>query len=87
MIPDFEFVQPTRVDFQDVFCCLAGSVGGTPSARQDGIHDDIFGVDPDHCQVHEDEQHVDGGVEATVALLDKEQAFFWCKVGAEHQAA
>jgi hypothetical protein len=87
MIPDFEFIQPIGMDLKDVFCSLAGSIGGTPSARQDGIHDDIFGVDPDHCQVHEDEQHVDGGVEAAVTPLDENQTFARSEAGAKHEAA
>lgn len=87
MIPDFEFVQPVWMDFQDVFGRLAGDVGGMPSACQDGIHDDIFGVDPDDRQIHEDEQHVDGGVEAAVTPLDNNQTFARSEAGAEHEAA
>lgn len=86
-IPDFEFVQPVWMDFEDVFGRMAGDIGGMPSACQDGIHDHIFGVDPDDRQIYEDEQHVDGGIEATVTPLDKNQTFARSEAGAKHEAA
>jgi len=73
-IPNFEFIQPARVDFQDIPGWLVRNVGWPPGARQDGIHDNSLGIDPDDRQVHENEQHVDGSIDTTVAGLDEQQA-------------
>jgi hypothetical protein len=75
VIPDFKFIQPVRVDFQDISGWLVWSVSWPPGARQDGIHDNLFGINPDNSQVHENEQHVDGSFETALARLDEQQAF------------
>jgi hypothetical protein len=85
-IPNFEFVQPLRVDFQDVPGWLARSIGWMPGARKDGVHDNLLGIDPDDGQVHENEKHVDGSIETTVARFDQQQTFVCVEAGTEHQA-
>ena len=86
-IPDFEFVQTVRVDFQDISGWLVWSVDWPPGARQDGIHDNLLGIYPDDRQVHENEKHVDGSFETALACLDEQQTFIWREAGTEHQAA
>jgi hypothetical protein len=54
-IPDFEFVYPVRVDFQDISGWFVWSVSWPPGACQDCIHDNLLGIYPDDCQVHENE--------------------------------
>ena len=87
MIPNFEFVQSSRMDLQDIFRRLAGDVSGNPGTRQNGIHNHISGVDPDDRQVREDKQHMDGSVNAAVTPFDKKQTFVGGKTGTEHQTA
>ena len=74
LIPNGEFVQPAGVDLQDVPGWLVWSVGRSPGARQDGIHDNLLGIDPDDGQVHENEEHVDGSIETIIACFNKQQA-------------
>jgi hypothetical protein len=87
VIPDFEFIQPVRVDFQDISGRLARSVSWPPCTRKDSIHDNLFGIDPEDRQVHENEQHVDGSVETALTRLDEQQASIQRKAGTKHQAA
>ena len=87
MVPDFEFIKPGRVDLQDIPSWTVRRVGRPPGARQDSIHHNLFGIDPNNCQVHENEQHVDGRFEPALARLDEQQTLIWWEVRTEHQAA
>jgi hypothetical protein len=73
-IPNFEFIQSLRADFKGIPGWLARDINWVPGARQDGIHDNLLGIDPDDSQVHENKKHVDGSVETGVAALHQQQA-------------
>jgi hypothetical protein len=62
------------MDFQDVFGRLVWCVYRSPGTRQDQIHYHLPGIDPDDGQVHENKQHVDGGIETTFPRFNKQQA-------------
>jgi hypothetical protein len=86
-VADRKFIQTIGVGLKNVAGRRTRSVGRSPGARQDFIHDQTLGIDPDHCQVHEYEQHVNGRVKATIAGLDQEETMLRIQPGAEHEAA
>lgn len=87
MVPDFEFVKPVRVDFQNISGWLAGSICWSPGTCQDGIHNYLIGTYPYDRQVHEDEQHVYCSIELALVSFNEKQAIIWGEAGTEHQAA
>ena len=52
LVPDLEFNQSMRVDFQDVSSWLVGCIERMPSVCQDAVHNDTLGIDPNDSQIH-----------------------------------
>ena len=85
-VPDLEFGQPVGVDLKDIPGWLARSIGWSPGSCQDGVYNNILGIDPDDRQVYENKQHMDGRFKTGVACFNKQQAFIGGEAGTEHQA-
>ena len=87
LVPRGKFGQPAGMDLQNVSGWLTGSIGGTPGARQNSIHNGMAGIYPDYCQVHINKKHVDGCVEAAITRFDQQQTFSVVQAGTAHQTA
>ncbi len=75
VVANVEFTQPGRVDLQDIPGWLAWGVCRPPGTGQYGIHDILFGVDPYYCQIHENEQHMNGGIQPAITPFNEQEAF------------
>ncbi len=75
-IPGFELAEPGLGGFPGYIWLAGLEHKQAPGARQDGIHDNLLGIDPDDGQVHErrNEEHVDGSIETIIACFNKQQA-------------
>src|SRR5574341_1369515 len=84
---DFVIAESIWMDFERVARGPGGKVSRTPRSGNGLVHHLHFRVDPEHCQIERDEEHMDGGVGARIAPHHEQQALVRGEAGVEHQSA
>jgi hypothetical protein len=86
-VSDFYISEDARWPFKDILRRTARDANGTKRARQTRINDVIILVKPYHGDREEDEEHVDGGVDAILPAADQQDAFVLPQGATERQPA
>jgi hypothetical protein len=72
LVPSGELIQTVRMNFQNVLGRASWNVGEMPGARKNEVDHLELCIDPDHAEIHENEEHMDRGIEPILVGLDKQ---------------